>query len=41
MPDIDLILLNLANACLTYQVHPTAMRYYFEANIFSWGFLHV
>lgn len=41
MPDIELILLNLTNTCLAYRAHPTAVRYYFEANILSWGFLNV
>lgn len=41
MPDIYLIELNITNVCLAYKAAPSGLQYYFEANIFSWGLLHV
>ena len=41
MPDIDQIYSTLLHTHWTWCAAPGAMQYHFEANIFSWGFLHV
>lgn len=41
MPDIDVIYCAVLHMHWTWTVAPRGLQYYFEANIFSWGFLHV
>ena len=41
MPDIELIYNALLHIHWTWAASPRGLQYWFEANIFSWGFLHV
>lgn len=41
MPDIERIYSSLLHMHWTWTAAPRGVQYYFEANIFSWGFIHV
>lgn len=41
MPDLDRIYAETRCANWIYRMSPGAAQYIFEANILSWGFIHV